>query len=298
MSKKSKAKTNQPLTGIRILVGRARHQAGALSTELRKLGAEVLEIPFIEIRRPRTFRPLDEALKNLASYDWLILTSVNGVGAMWERLESVRRRSTNRGSSWKSGASAPRSRDKNSWVSAPALRIAAIGPATMKAIKTRGLHVDVVPKEYVAESVVRSLKGKVKGKRVLLVRAKIARDVIPRELRKAGAQVDVVEAYETVVPQSSRRRLQSALKNPKKRPHVITFTSSSTVKNFVELLGVRERRKLQLLLDGVLMSSIGPVTSTTLREADLPVDIAAKEFTIPGLVAAIVANISARHPVL
>lgn len=290
MSKKSKSPNSRPLTGIRILVGRAKHQAGALSTELRKLGAEVLEIPFIEIRKPHSFRPLDSALQDLDTYDWLILTSVNGVEAMWDRLEKTRPKQT-----WKSGASAPRSRGKNLGALAPGLRITAIGPATKKAIEKRGLHVDVVPDEYVAESVVRSLKAKVRRKRVLLVRAKVARDVIPRELRKAGAQVDVIEAYETVVPQSSRRQLQSALKNPKKRPHVVTFTSSSTVKNFVELLEVRDNLKLQPLLDGVLMSSIGPVTSTTLRESGLSVDIAAKEFTIPGLVAAIVDEISTRR---
>lgn len=290
MSKKTKSPNSRPLTGIRILVGRAKHQAGALSTKLRKLGAEVLEIPFIEIRNPHSFRPLDSALKSLDAYDWLILTSVNGVEAMWDRLEKTRPKQT-----WKSGASAPRSRGKNLGALAPGLRITAIGPATKKAIEKRGLHVDVVPNEYVAESVVRSLKAKVKRKRVLLVRAKVARDVIPRELRKAGAQVDVIEAYETVVPQSSRRQLQSALRNPKKRPHVVTFTSSSTVKNFVELLDMPDNLKLQPLLDGVLMSSIGPVTSTTLRESGLSVDIAAKEFTIPGLVAAIVDEISARR---
>src|SRR5579864_2802919 len=89
MSKKTNASNNRPLTGIRVLVGRARHQAGALSSELRKRGAEVIEIPFIEIRKPRSFQPLDAALKNLDSYDWLILTSVNGVEAMWERLEKL-----------------------------------------------------------------------------------------------------------------------------------------------------------------------------------------------------------------
>jgi uroporphyrinogen-III synthase len=148
----------------------------------------------------------------------------------------------------------------------------------------------------VAESVVRSLRRRVKGKRILLVRAKIARDVIPRELRKAGAQVDVVEAYETVVPQSSRERLRSALKDPKRRPHVITFTSSSTVKNFVALLG---KRRIDGKLDGILMASIGPVTSATLREVGLRADIVAKKFTIPGLVdaigQAIVSGESGRH---
>ncbi|HWI67836.1 MAG TPA: uroporphyrinogen-III synthase, partial [Nitrospiraceae bacterium] len=107
----------------------------------------------------------------------------------------------------------------------------------------------------------------------------------------AGAHVEVVEAYETVVPESSRRRLQAALKNPKKRPNVVTFTSSSTVKNFVELLGTRHRSSM---LDGVQTASIGPVTSATLRELGLPVDIAATEFTIPGLVTAIVDVITSR----
>jgi uroporphyrinogen-III synthase len=262
MSKRANSAARHSLKGIRVLVGRARHQAGALSGELRKLGASVIEIPFIEIRKPRSFHPLDSALANLGTYDWLILTSVNGVEAMWARLAKLRLRKPQ----------------------VAKLSIAAIGPATKKAIEQRGVKVDVVPKEYVAESVVRSMKAKVKGKRVLLVRAKVARDVIPQELRRAGAHVDVVEAYETVVPKSSRRRLQAALKNPKQRPHVVTFTSSSTVKNFAALVGPKRLRSLE----GIRMSSIGPVTSATLREFKLGVDISAKEYTIPGLVAAIV----------
>ena len=267
----------ESLAGIRVLVGRARHQAGALSAELRKLGADVLEIPFIEIRKPRSFKPLDSALRHLATYDWLILTSVNGVEAMWERIEKLRQ-----GLKPRNGGPANAARKGRSSTANPGLRIAAIGPATKKAIEQRGLKVDVVPKEYVAESVVRSMKKRVKGKRVLLVRAKVARDVIPRELRRAGAHVDVVEAYETGVPRSSRKRLQAALKGPRKRPDVVTFTSSSTVKNFVALLGRKQN------LDGILMSSIGPVTSATLREFGMKPHIAAKKFTIPGLVAAIV----------
>ncbi len=250
-----------PLSGVRVLVGRARHQASALSSELRKLGATVIEIPFIEIRTPRSFKPLDSALANLGCYDWLILTSVNGVEAMWERLAKLRL------------AKEPLKH----------VQIAAIGPATRKSIEQRGCKVDVVPKEYVAESVVRSLRRRVRGKRVLLVRAKVARDVIPSELRQAGAEVDVVEAYETVVPQSSRKRLRSLLGNPRRRPHVVTFTSSSTVRNFVALLGARDAR-----LNEIRLASIGPVTSSTLRELGLRVDIEARKFTIPGLVDAIV----------
>ncbi|HKT90193.1 MAG TPA: uroporphyrinogen-III synthase [Candidatus Sulfotelmatobacter sp.] len=263
-------KAHGPLSGVRVLVGRARHQAGALSGELRRLGAEVIEIPFIEIRRPRSYKPLDSALMNIAGYDWLILTSVNGVEAFFSRWERLR-----------SGGKKPPG------IGSDRLRVAAIGPATKKAIEQRGLRVDVMPKEYVAESVVSSLSAEVAGKRVLLVRAKIARDVIPTELRRAGAVVDVVEAYETVVPAASRARLRAVMKSAKRRPHVVTFTSSSTVKNFVALLGPNRRGVSNARLDGILTSSIGPVTSATLKESGLKVDIEAKEFTIPGLVAAI-----------
>jgi len=284
-----------------VLVGRARHQAGALSAELRKLGADVIEIPFIEIHKPRSFKLLDIALKNLSGYDWLILTSVNGVEAMWERMKKLRVSWTHQHRERDEFTRADKRVKKDPALAAEGrIRIAAIGPATKKAIEQRGVKVDVVPKEYVAESVVRSLRRKVKGKRVLLVRAKVARDVIPRELRKAGAHVNVVEAYETVVPQSSRRRLQAALKNPRRRPRVVTFTSSSTVRNFVELLesGKATAGGPHLTeLDGIQMASIGPVTSATLREFGLPADIKAKEFTIPGLVAAIAGDfVAARSP--
>ncbi len=249
-----------PLAGFRILVGRARHQASALSAGLRKLGARVIEIPFIEIRKPRSFKALDSALKNLHEYDWLILTSVNGVEALWGRVQDLH---INR---------------KNLRL----LKVAAIGPATRRAIEKRGIKVDVVPQEYVAESVVKSLRRRIKGKRVLLARAKIARDVIPRELRRLGATVDVVEAYETVIPESSRKRLRDVLSDSKRHPHVITFTSSSTAKNFVALLHGRDARASQSKV-----ASIGPVTSSTLRDLGLRVDIEAQEYTIPGLIRAI-----------
>jgi uroporphyrinogen-III synthase len=257
------------LSGCRILVSRAKKQAGALTSALRDLGCDVIEIPFIEICRPKSYRPLDTALQQIAGYDWLILTSVNGVEALFDRMKTRRLQATDLSH----------------------LKIAAIGPATEKAIASHGLRVHVTPREYVAESVVSALRRRVKGKRVLLVRAKVARDVIPRELRKLGAQVDVVEAYETKAPASSRKRLRSAMANKFLKPHAITFTSSSTVKNFVTLLGLRGARaalRKSSRNHGVHSASIGPVTSATLREFDLPVDIEAKEYAIPGLVAAIV----------
>ncbi len=284
-SKRATPAIEPPLAGQRILVGRARKQAGALSSGLRELGADVLEIPFIEIRPPRSFRPLDTALRHLRDYDWLILTSVNGVEAFWDRLRKLRLTRRNLAH----------------------LKIAAIGPATKKAIETRGLKVNIVPEQYVAESVVASLRDEVQGNRVLLVRARVARDVIPRDLRAAGARVDVVEAYETVVPASSRALLRRLMKNPATAPTIVTFTSSSTVKNFVSLLAPARAAKddaqdeggqietAKLLPRGMQFASIGPVTSATLRELGLPVHIEARDFTIPGLVRAIVTAVALRH---
>jgi uroporphyrinogen-III synthase len=263
-----KASETHPLAGTRVLVGRARHQAGSLSTSLRSLGASVIEIPFIEIRKPQSFTPLDHALNNLKTYDWLVLTSVNGVEALWQRLRKLR---------------IPRTRLKH-------IQIAAIGPATKRAIVKRGLKVKMMPEEYVAESVVKGLHDKVNGKRVLLVRAKVARDVIPGSLRAAGAEVDVIEAYETVVPEKSKMRLRALFKNRLRRPHIVTFTSSSTVRNFADLLGITKPTPSTktAALKSVQFASIGPVTSATLRELDLPVSIEAREFTMGGLIRAIV----------
>jgi uroporphyrinogen-III synthase len=247
--------SKKPLMGWRVLVSRAKKQAGALSDELRVKGAEVLEIPFIEIRPPRSYRPLNEALRLTTEYDWLILTSVNGVQSFFDQLEKLGLKKRQLAH----------------------LKIAAIGPATRAAIERRGLKVAV--------SVVESLRDRVCGKRVLLCRAKVARDVIPRELRKLGAYVDVVEAYETVIPKTSQTRLRAALRSARRRPHVITFTSSSTVKNFMSLLNIRSGQSR--LLDGIYNASIGPVTSDTLAENGLRVDVQAVEYTIPGLVDAI-----------
>lgn len=262
-----KPNEKHPLAGTRILVGRARHQASSLSAGLRSLGAAVIEIPFIEIRKPQSYRPLDDALKNIQNYDWLILTSANGVEAMWERVRKLRitRRAFQH------------------------LQVAAIGPATKKAIVKHGLKVTMVPEEYVAESVVKGLRDKVHGKRVVLIRAKVARDVIPEELRAAGAAVDVVEAYETVVPEKSRVRLRALMKNARRRPHIVTFTSSSSAKNFAELLGQAKAGSSGAgLFKQVQFASIGPVTSATLRELQMPPAIEAREFTMAGLIRAIV----------
>ncbi len=251
----------KPLTGKRVLVGRARHQAGVLSDKLRELGAQVIEIPFIEIRPPASWAPLDQAIARMLDYDWLILTSANGVHMLFARLARL----------GKSEADLLH------------LNIAAIGPATAKAIETHGLPVDVMPDKYVAESVVEALQGEIKGKRVLLVRAKVARDVIPRELTNLGAKVDVAEAYETVLPGTSAAALRVVLRDPEQKPDAICFTSSSTVTNFLDLLG---QENVALLTD-VKLASIGPVTSETLRKAGLHPHIEAEEYTVPALAQAL-----------
>jgi uroporphyrinogen-III synthase len=250
------------LQGKRILITRARQQAEALARLFTVEGAEVISIPTIEIVPPQSFQPLDKALHKIQAYDWLILTSINGVDALHRRMEKadidpglLRR-----------------------------LRIVAIGPATRAALEAIGLSVDVMPDEYIAESVVAALRERVNGKRVLLVRAKLARDVIPKQLQAAGAVVDVAEAYQTVLPQNSKAKLQ-ALLAADERPHVITFTSSSTVRNFLALFDPGQSPKQ--LLRGIRLASIGPVTSTTLRETGLWVDIEASGYTMPGLVEAV-----------
>ncbi len=254
------------LQGKRIIVSRAKEQAGSLSNLLNAEGAEVVEIPFIEIRPAQSYEALDKAIENLLAYDWLILTSANGVKALFSRLE----------------------KQGKSEADLLHLKVVAIGPATRKAIEKHGIPVDIMPEEYVAEAVVEELRGQVKGERVLLVRAKVARDVIPNALRELGARVHVMEAYETVVPESSRTAILEALKSERK-PYAITFTSSSTVKNFVELVGPEALQSA--LLDGVKLASIGPVTSATLKEFGLRPDIEAKEYTVSGLTEAIAASV-------
>ena len=253
--------TAGPLAGRRILVTRTHKQAEGLSSLLRQFGAEVIEAPVIEIRPPDSFEALDAALNNILQYDWLILTSVNGVEALFSRLEPL----------------------SLSVDSLQHLKIAAIGPATEERVQDHGLVVDSVPERYVAEDVVRSLRKLVKGEKVLLVRAKIARDVIPQQLQEAGADVEVVEAYQTVIPDEAKQRMQQVFED--QAPDAITFTSSSTVKNFLSIVVGTD---IPAKLERIKFASIGPVTSDTLREYGMPVHVEADEYTMEGLAQALV----------
>ncbi len=250
-----------PLKGKRILITRAREQSAAFAEALERLGGEPIVFPTIETVPPLRWDRLDKAIDGLKSYDWIAFTSANGVLFLRQRLQERRRK----------------------FVFPASLKVCAIGPATAKALKENGISVDYVPKEYVAESVVEGFeKIGVRGKRILLARAKIARDVLPKSLKKMGAEVDVVEAYRTIKPRGGSKKLRDLLE--KGEADVITFTSSSTVNHFVELL---KEENLKKCLDGKMIACIGPVAAKTARSWGIKVDIQPKEYTIPALTKAI-----------
>ena len=246
-----------PLFGQKIVVTRSSDQAVEFSERLRSLGADPIELPVISIQPPEDAAPLDQALERLASYDWLIFTSVNGVRFFLDRLDA--------------------SRHDLRLLKA---RICAIGPATRQAVENLHVKVDLMPEEYVAESLVKAFAGEqLAGQRILLPRAAVARDLIPTELGRLGAHVDVVEAYRNVVPEDAAARARDIFSAGKK-PDWVTFTSSSTVKNLLAIAG-------RDALEGMRIASIGPVTSETARSHGLTVDAEANQYTIDGLIQAI-----------
>lgn len=252
----------KPLAGRKILITRARHQAQSLASALEEKGATVVAIPAIEIIPPDSYDRLDAALWSAKKYQWLVVTSANGADVLAERLAA----------------------SKLPITALDALKIAAIGPATARALGEMGLHVDEVPRQAVAESLVESLRDQVRGKKVLLVRAKVARDVLPEELRNAGATVDVVDAYQTIVPVTSADDVRLLFAAASRMPDVVTFTSSSTVTNFFRLL---HEANLPAWPTPVAAASIGPITSQTLRHHGVEPAVEATEYTIPGVVEAL-----------
>jgi uroporphyrinogen-III synthase len=252
----------KPLSGRRILITRARHQAQSLASALEEKGATVVAIPAIEILPPDSYDALDAALWNAKNYQWLVVTSANGAEVLAERLAAL----------------------KLPTAALDPLKIAAIGPATARALGEMGLHVDEVPKQAIAESLVESLRDQVGGKNVLLVRAKVARDVLPEELRNAGAHVDVVDAYQTVVPVTSADDVRLIFAAPSRMPDIVTFTSSSTVTNFFRLL---HEANVPAWPASMAAASIGPITSQTLRHHGVEPVVEATEYTIPGVVEAL-----------
>jgi uroporphyrinogen III methyltransferase/synthase len=244
-----------PLFGQRIVVTRAREQADSLAALFHALGAEVIEMPAIELLPASDYGPLDAAIGNIASYDWLIFTSANGVRFFLDRLD----------------ASPCDLRSIRA-------RLCAIGPATREALERFHLKVDVVAEQYVAEGLLAALASyDLAGARILIARAAVARDVLPKELAARGAQVDVVEAYRTEPPKDLAERAAAVFA---KSPDWITFTSSSTALNTIQTLGAERVAKLRV-------ASIGPVTSATLRQHGIPIAAEAERYTVEGLVKAV-----------
>jgi uroporphyrinogen III methyltransferase/synthase len=250
------------LAGRRILVTRAAAQAGAFAQLLRNAGADVLEAPTISIVPPETWAPLDAALARLPEFHWLIFTSVNGVSMVGRRLADL-------GLPWSGLAG---------------MRIAVIGPATAAALEACGLRAEVVPDEYRAEGLAARLRTRVRaGDQILLPRAAETRDVLVVELARLGARVTEVPAYRTRPVAAEGRRVRAALE--RSQVDVVTFTSSSTVRNFAALFSDEERARL---LRGVTIASIGPITAETAAAFGVPTHIMPAEYTIPALTSAIV----------
>lgn len=271
------------LTGKHVLVTRTREQASALSENLRQSGALPVELPVIRIAPPADWFPLDQALRALAektAYDWLIFTSANGVKMVMERLKTL--------------GLEPRA--------LAAARIATIGPATAAALEKYGLTAELVPAEYIAESVAEALRREVEqrgqtlaGQRILLARAAEARQVLITELERAGARVEVVAAYQTLpVAQDDERGREVIALLRQQQLDVITFTSSSTVQHFMHWLS-QSAPDIAILLAypgkqplRPLIACIGPITAQTARDYGLEVGVEAREYTTAGLVEALI----------
>lgn len=257
----------RPLFGCSVLVTRSREQASELSRAIEELGGRAVEFPTILIEDPEDFVPLDNAVSNAAGYNWIIFTSVNGVRSFFSRLFKLNMDI----------------RDLKG------VKICAIGPKTRDRLEGYGIRVEYVPSEYRAEEIAAGLKGSIlPGDRVLLPRADIARKALVDLLIREGALVDEVAAYRTVSGEGRREAIVSMLSQG--QIDIITFTSSSTVKNFAEGIGYNE---LPALIKGVKIACIGPVTAETARSIGLTVDIEATRYTIEGLLEAILENLCA-----
>ncbi|MHB9036266.1 MAG: uroporphyrinogen-III synthase [Armatimonadota bacterium] len=252
--------THGPMSGKRILVTRAEHQASALTVRLQDMGAEVIEIPVIKFVAPDDYGLVDSAIERPGGFDWILFTSANGVDWFVRRLLEL-------------------GKDIRAMAGA---KIGAIGPKTASSLKNLKLRVDYVPSEYVAEAVLSQFPEDVSGKSILIPRALEARDELPEGLRAMGAEVVVAPVYQTVTDDSHREALRDILSDG--NLDIVTFTSASTVTN---LLAIADGAKVP---KDVLIACIGPITADAARARGLEPDIMAEDYTIEGLVRAIAAN--------
>jgi len=259
---------NKPLFGKSIAVTRAREQASSFMAGLRELGANCIEFPTIEIRPPDDWAPLDDAINKIRDYNWLIFTSVNGVKFFFKRLLE----------------------NKKDVRALGEIKVCAIGPKTADAVKGYGIMPDMVPPEYRAEAVIEEFrKLKTENLTILLPRAKEAREILPDELRKMGAEVDVVNAYVTIMPENRVADISKMLEAGE--ISMITFTSSSTVTNFMGMFEKNADQVKEWLKD-IDIASIGPITSETAKRLGLKVTVEPESYTIDDLTEAILKQYS------
>ena len=251
----------KPLSGKTVLVMRTRKQAGELSQLLKVQGADVVEIPLLEICPPESYEPLDQAIQNLNQYDWILFTSSNGVAAFHERLKGHNK-------------------------DIPALsqaRIASVGPMTARKLEALNIPIEIVAQEHRAEGLIEALREKVKGKKILIPRAVEGREILVSGLKELGATVDDVATYQTRIPEGSQETLQKLFQ--KQKPDWVIFTSSSIARNFIKALG---QKNLTSVLKGVFMAAIGPITKRTLEECGLKPHLVPPQSTLENLVQEIV----------
>jgi uroporphyrinogen III methyltransferase/synthase len=253
-----------PLYNRYIIVTRARAQSSDFRAQLSDYGAHCIEFPTIEIVPPKTWDALDQAIKNIEEFDWVIFTSVNGVEYFFNRLEGL-------------GRDVRALKD---------IKVGAIGPKTAKSISLRGIRPDLVPQEYRAEAIVEAFRDvKPNPNRVLLPRAAKAREILPRELEKLGCHVHVVEAYRTIIPHYNKERVKKTMEAG--QVDMVTFTSSSTVNHFFQMFQ-EEQGLLRRWMKGVSVACIGPITAKAAENRGLKVHLTPSEYTVPALVKAIV----------
>jgi uroporphyrinogen III methyltransferase/synthase len=252
----------KPLFGKRIVLTRAQEQAREFSRLLAAYGAEPVEVPTIQIVPPASWQAIDDAMTRLTTYQWLVFTSVNGVKPFMNRLHGA-------------------GKDTRALAH---LRVCAIGPRTAQQLETYGVTPDVIPAEFQAEGVIASLANEdIRGTHILIPRAEVAREILPEQLRELGAMVDVIPVYRTIAPVVDLASLTQQLHDG--QIAAVTFTSSSTVRNFVELFGGRDA--VRPLLAQVVIACIGPITACTAKEYGLTTTVMPAENTISALAEAI-----------
>ncbi len=253
----------KPLFGKRVVLTRPQEQAREFSQLLVAYGAEPVEVPTIQIVPPASWEAIDDAMTRLSTYQWLIFTSVNGVRPFMDRLHAA-------------------GKDARALTN---LRLCAIGPRTAQELGAYGLTPDVMPTEFQAEGVIAALAHEgIRGSRILIPRAEVAREILPDQLRELGATVEVIPVYRTIAPTVDVASLTQQLQDGDVA--VVTFTSSSTVRNFVDLLGGRDR--VMPLLAGTVVACIGPITARTAEEYGVTVTVMPAENTVPALAESIV----------